>query len=285
MSLAPIFVIPSEVEGSPEQSKTLAAPSPPVVREVPRLRFASLGMTVRTLVLFIASGSFPFAVSAEDSAAQRLIPWLLDESNSFKGILFSEVVEATSGKKIIPFDRDNADDARILAGVGQAMDEVLSKMNAPESEVHRIARINEVSGHFENLMQKLLNGMPDFSCDFPRTKSGQVLRSGYPDLRLVDKPSGKICYLDPKLYAEGSRESSFRTFYFEPKKETNKVNDDARHLIVGIAHARDSKGWKFLRWELIDLAHFRVKLKAEFEGSNRDMYRRDAVVGTGPAVP
>ncbi len=239
-------------------------------------------MTVRAGVFVVLSNFLLVAIHAEDSPAQRLIPWLLDEGNSFKGILFSEVVKATSGKKIIPFDRSDADDERILSGIGRAMDDVLKKMNAPESDVHRVARINEVSSHFENLIQKTLNANPDFSCDFPRTTSGQVLRSGYPDLRLVDKPSGKICYLDPKLYAEGSRESSFRTFYFEPKKQTNKVNDDARHLIVGIEHAHVSTGWKFLRWELIDLAHFRVKLKAEFEGSNRDMYRRDAVVGAGP---
>ena len=98
----------------------------------------------------------------------------------------------------------------------------------------------------------------------------------------MDKPTGRICYLDPKLYAKGSRASSFRTFYFEPKKETNKVNDDARHLIVGIEHDRDADGWRFTRWELIDISHFRVRLKAEFEGSNRDMYRREAVVASGP---
>jgi hypothetical protein len=39
---------------------------------------------------------------------------------------------------------------------------------------------------------------------------------------------------------------------------------------------------KFTRWELIDLSKFRVRLKAEFEGSNADMYREDAVVaGSG----
>jgi hypothetical protein len=101
----------------------------------------------------------------------------------------------------------------------------------------------------------------------------------------VDKPTGRVCYLDPKLYERGSRESSFRTFYFEPKQETNKVNDDAHHFIVGIEHDRSEgqgRGWKFVRWELVDLTHFRVRLKAEFEGSNRDMYRPEAVVGSGP---
>jgi hypothetical protein len=31
---------------------------------------------------------------------------------------------------------------------------------------------------------------------------------------------------------------------------------------------------------LVDLGHFRVRLKAEFQGSNHDMYRPEAVVAT-----
>ena len=106
-------------------------------------------------------------------------------------------------------------------------------------------------------------------------------RSGYPDLRIVDGASQRIFYLDPKLYAAGSRDSSFRTFYFEPKITTNKVTDDAVHLIVGFEHEPKSGGrWNFTRWDLVDLAHFKVRLKAEFQGSNRDIYRPEAIVAT-----
>jgi hypothetical protein len=120
-------------------------------------------------------------------------------------------------------------------------------------------------------------------CDFPKTAAGRAQRSGYPDLRLVDKATGRVMYLDPKLFAAASKRSSLRTFYFEPKRGTNKVNDDAHHLIVGFSHEKsEAGGLQFTRWELIDLANFRVKLKAEFEGSNADLYRPEAVVGSGP---
>jgi hypothetical protein len=105
-------------------------------------------------------------------------------------------------------------------------------------------------------------------------------------LRIVDSESKRVFYLDPKLYAAGSRDSSFRTFYFEPKKTTNKVREDAVHFIVGFQHEpRDGSNsanatWKFTRWDLVDLSHFKVKLKAEFQGSNRDMYRPEAIVAT-----
>jgi hypothetical protein len=74
------------------------------------------------------------------------------------------------------------------------------------------------------------------------------------------------------------------------------VRDDAVHFVVGFGHAaRDvaaslSRGesrnsqtganatWKFTRWDLIDLSRFTVKLRAEFQGSNRDLYLPEAIV-------
>ena len=147
--------------------------------------------------------------------------------------------------------------------------------------MQNVARINEVSSHVEELLRELLNAVPGLSCDFPRTVEGHIQRSGYPDLRLVETATNRVFYLDPKLYAAGSRDSSFRTFYFEPKVTTNKVRDDAVHLLVGFEHEPKTAGrWKFTRWDLVDLAHFKVRLKAEFQGSNRDIYRLDAIVAS-----
>ena len=126
------------------------------------------------------------------------------------------------------------------------------------------------------------NSTPGLGCDFPRTADGKIQRSGYPDLRVVDLASKRVFYLDPKVYAAGSRDSSFRTFYFEPKIATSKVRDDAVHFVVGFEHEpREKNGpWKFTGWELVDLSQFKVKLKAEFQGSNRDMYREEAIVAS-----
>jgi hypothetical protein len=237
-------------------------------------------MTSVFCIAFLVALLLPARTEEKPTPVQTLIPWLLDEADSFKGIRFADVIAATSGKRVLPVDPKNADDQRILAQIGTALDAVLAAMNAPESKTRSVKRVNEMSSHFENAILPKLNSLPGFTCTFPNTASGQKQRAGYPDLRLLDKTSGRVFYLDPKLYAKGSRSSSFRTFYFEPKRATNKVNDDARHLIIGIEHERDAAGVvKFTRWELIDLANFRVKLKAEFEGSNADLYRPEAVVG------
>lgn len=232
-------------------------------------------------VCFVAS---LLAARAEDkpSPVQTLIPWLLDEASNFKGIRFADVIAATSGKRVIPFDPQDADDQRVAAAIGPVLSEVLAAMNAPDSKTRSARRVNEMSSKFEDALQAKLNALAGFTCTFPTTATGAKQRSGYPDLRLVDQATGRIFYLDPKLYAKGGKASTFRTFYFEPKRATNKVNDDARHLIIGIEHEKAPDGSvRFMRWELIDLANFRVKLKAEFEGSNADMYRPDAVVGSG----
>ncbi len=230
---------------------------------------------------------FALATACADEktdAVKTLIPWLLDEKDALREIRFADVIAATSGKKVLAIDPKDKDDQRVLGQIGTALDAVLAALNAPDSPTRAVQRVNEMSAKFEDAILAQLRALPGLECGIPPTVSGVRQRSGYPDLRLVDKATGRVFYLDPKLFAQGSKTSALRTFYFEPKRETNKVNDDARHLIIGIEHERDAEGVvRFQHWELIDLANFRVKLKAEFEGSNAAMYRPEAVVGKGPA--
>ena len=242
---------------------------------------------IATIAITLLAGAAIAQLSpAPKTAVDQLIPWLLDEDQQLRGVAFSEVIFDTTGKKVIRFDANNSVDQRIAKAIAAACDETMKRLNAPGSAIQNVDRINEVSSHFEDSLRELLNAAPGSSCDFPLTVGGKVQRSGYPDLRKVDSESKRVFYLDPKLYAAGSRDSSFRTFYFEPKKTTNKVREDAVHFIVGFQHeSRDGSNspnvtWKFTRWDLVDLSHFKVKLKAEFQGSNRDMYRPEAIVAT-----
>jgi len=217
-----------------------------------------------------------------DAPIDQLIRWLLDENRQLRGIPFAEVIFDATGKRVLPVNPKDEIDQRLIKQIGAACDETLRRFNTPDSAIQNVARINEVSSHFEDSLRQLLNAAPGLNCDFPRTVEGRVQRSGYPDLRVVDLASKRVFYLDPKLYVSGSRDSSFRAFYFEPKIDTNKVRDEAVHLVVGFEHEpRETNGaWKFTRWDLVDLAQFKVKLKAEFQGSNRDMYRAEAIVAS-----
>lgn len=225
---------------------------------------------------------------APKSPVDQLIPWLLDEDRELRGIAFSDVIMAATGKRVLPFNPNDEVDQRVIKQISAALDETLKRVNAPDHPVQSVGRINEVSSHFEDSLREVLNGTPGLKCDFPKTADGKAQRSGYPDLRIVDLASERVFYLDPKLYSAGSRDSSFRTFYFEPKMATNKVRDDAVHFVAGFEHEQKKdaarpesiRGWNFTRWDLVDLAQFKVKLKAEFQGSNRDMYRPEAIVAT-----
>src|SRR4051794_16504806 len=190
----------------------------------------------------------------------QLIPWLLDEDQQLRGIPFSEVIFATTGKKVLPFDANDAVDQRVAKAIGSASDEAMKRFNMPGSAIRNVDRINEVSSHFEDTLRELLSSTAGLRCDFPLTAEGKVQRSGYPDLRITDLESKRVFYLDPKLYATGSRDSSFRALYFEPRNGTNKVRDDAVHFVVGFEHeTREKNGvWKFRHWDLVDLSRFTV---------------------------
>jgi hypothetical protein len=191
------------------------------------------------------------------------------------------VISGATGKRVLQVNRKDEVDQRVIKQISTVLDDVMQKMNAPASPIQKVGRINEASSYFEDSLRQSLKTVAGLSCDFPTTADDKIQRPGYPDLRVVDLASKRVFYLDPKLYAAGSRESNFRAFYFQPKIATNKVRDDAVHLVVGFEHEPRTDGrWNFTRWDLVDLSQFKVKLKAEFQGSNRDMYRPEAIVTT-----
>ncbi len=232
--------------------------------------------------ILVAGGS---CLAADGNGApgllDRLIPWVIDERGQLEGVPFPEVIRAATGHQVVPLDPSSEPDARVVHEIGRALDAVLARMSRPDSPVHNLERINEASAAFESELLKTINTVPALHCSLPETAAGEAQRSGYPDLRIEHRESRRVYYLDPKLYARGSRDATFRTFYYEPKRETNKVREDARHLLAGIEHDGAGGAWRFVRWDLVDLSKLQVRLKMEFQGSNRDLYRPETIVATG----
>ena len=216
---------------------------------------------------------------AEETPTNELVKGLIEEDLGVRKFSFGEVVNAASDKQVIPFDPDNPNHQFIAKKLHSALDDALIHMSRPDAPVRDLRRINEASRFFEDYLLKALNEVPELSCAVPANRQGKEQRSGYPDLLITHAASGTIFYLDPKLYEEKSRQSSLRTFYFEPRERTLKINHNAVHLLVGIAHDGNDGAWTFTRWEVVDLSHLQVRLKAEFQASNRDLYRPAAIVG------
>jgi hypothetical protein len=208
----------------------------------------------------------------ETDSDTQLVHTLLSENLSHRTFPFSTIAGATSGKKVIPLD-DSESHQRVVTAIDAALSIILPELSRPETPIQSLSRINEASRFFEDALLEKLNANPELRCDVPPTKSGTRQRSGYPDLRITDIATGSVFYLDPKLVAGDSFDSTLRSFYFEPKDETLKITDDAVHLLVGIRHNAKPGKWRFDGWRLVDASKLRVRLKAEFQASNADLYR------------
>lgn len=243
------------------------------------MRFISLSVITSLLVGSTAFGQLVTAQTESASRIETFVAWLLEEEAPLQVVSFAEVVRATSGCSVLPVNVEDPVDAAMLTALGQAMDQTFESLAQPEHPIHQVGRVNEISRHVEDTLIKALDAMEGLTCGVPVNASGDLQRSGYPDIRLQDQLSGRIFYIDPKVYKAGSETSSFRTFYFEPQRSTNKITEDASHLIVGVSHqGRVGDRWLLQSWRVVDLIDFKVRLKAEFQASNRDLYRADAII-------
>lgn len=238
-------------------------------------------LALLVIVLAIQSGAQP------DEARSNDVEWvraLLKEDLGGRRFDFATIVHATSGKKVIPLDRNHAVHQQMLGQIERALAETILEHNHPDSPVRRLRRINEASRIFEDGLIERLNRIEGLSCVPAPTIHGINQRSGYPDIRLTDHATGTVFYLDPKLVQQGSESSTFRTFYFEPKSETSKITDDAVHLILGIEHDGNARQWTFHGWRIVCLSNLSVRLKAEFQASNADLYG-DSALSSKPESP
>lgn len=225
----------------------------------------------------------PQVVIEQEPSVEALVNTVLNGGGTFRDVPFSTLIEISTGRQVIPMNPEDPADAEILAGIEEALGKVLDRFNQPDSITHRESRINEVSAFFETALIEEIDRLPELECSYPRTAEGNLQRAGYPDLMIRHPESGRVFYLDPKLVQEGSLESDLRTFYFTPTVQTRKVLHDASHLLVGIEHDGNTGKWRYLRWHLVDLYHFKVRLKAEFQASNQDLYRPELIIRSGEA--
>ncbi len=242
----------------------------------------------KKFLIILAAGAVGLAGHAEnlpqpsDNKTEAVLRVMAD-SRALEGVPLKEVVLAATGCKVLSIDK--VKDQAWLDSLGQVLDRVLKNLNDPNHAVQAGGRINEASRFIEDELLIQLNVIPGWKGSIPKTSSHSEQRSGYPDLRL-QLGDDRIVYLDPKLHAEGSRSSSFRTFYFEPRQDTLKITEDAIHLLVSVSHSpRPGGGIFFSSWELIDVANMPLRLKAEFQASNREIFEKADRVGRSQPVP
>ena len=205
-----------------------------------------------------------------------LIENMLTAQRELSNLPFRDLVpQVTDGKQVLPLDNDSKG---LTEAIKTAAEATRLFLNDPNGPVPKQRRPNEISRFAEDHLQETLNAIPHITCEIPLNATGKRSRSGYPDLMVTDTRTSRIAYVDPKVYEAGSETSSLRTFYFQPKRKTNKILHDAHHFIVGFRHDGNTGAWQFGQWQLIDLYHFEIGLKVEFNSSNRDLYRDELLV-------
>lgn len=230
-------------------------------------------MRLLAAVLLLAAAA---SLQAEPGKAE-FVRWLVANQDALRDIRFADVVMAATGRRVIPVNKKK--NAALLCDLGTALDAALAELNKRTHPIHDARRVNEASRFIEDEIRRQVNLLPGWTCAIPLTAQEREQRSGYPDLRIV-APSGEILYLDPKLYEAGNRGSSLRTFYYEPRTLTGKIQDDAMHMLVGVEHSGgDAASLRLTKWELVDVSKLRVSLKAEFQSSNAEIYRPEMIVG------
>ncbi len=58
---------------------------------------------------------------------------------------FSEVIFDATGKRVLAFDLQNESDRRVVKQISAACEETMKRLNAPDSVIQNVGRINEVS--------------------------------------------------------------------------------------------------------------------------------------------
>lgn len=241
-----------------------------------------------SLVFAETEETSPVPQTSKKSSTHDLIRHLLDQDLGIRKFSFPDVVMASSGKKVIPSDSTNPIHQLILGSISKAATEAVTVLSASDSPVRNLRRINEASRFFEDRLRESINKHPSLVCSVPKNTQGKEQRSGYPDLLITHTATDGTttrAYLDPKLFEQKSQASSFRTFYFEPRTRTNKIQHDALHLLLGISHDGKDGAWTFTSWKICDLSQFQVRLKAEFQASNRDLYRPNIIIKSSEKKP
>lgn len=210
----------------------------------------------------------------EETIAQFLKP--------LNNIPFKIALKAMSGCKVIPFDKNDPDDRQFLADLIEATK--IAARNANQEGIFT-RRENEVGNHIEPFVLEALNQI-GLEADRPETREGRKKAAGYPDIFIRDR-KGRPNYVECKTYNERNYQSTQRSFYFSPagRPADFKVIYDARHLIVSFKIERAERGGKRafvpVYWKIFSTDNLIGQIKHEFNSTNRQMYRDEALLAEG----
>jgi hypothetical protein len=173
-------------------------------------------------------------------------------------LFFSEVVESSCGRKVLPVNIKDPHDVALINHLAFALNKFVALSKKSGQRFHG-GRINEIGKQIESLIEAEIRKTP-----LAINKLGS---SGYPDFEILQNQ--RVTYLELKSTGNINKKSTHhRMFYFTTGK---KIKSDARHLLLQIQMEEESnKYWKVLSWQIRDLSGLKVSLKSEFNANFQD---------------
>lgn len=197
-----------------------------------------------------------------------------------KKIPFNLVIEGLSGYEIIPFNRENSEDKKLL-------NNLIKVANKAGLEVNKLgikrARPNEVGNEIEPFVKRALNEI-GYKADTPTTNSGGKKSTGYPDIEFIDE-FDRANYLECKTFNIQNIATTQRSFYLSPSDEF-KITKNAHHFVISFEiFVEKSIGkeniYKCKSWKLLSLEGLDVDVKYEFNADNARLYSKELIIAEG----
>ncbi len=194
-----------------------------------------------------------------------------------KNIPLKLVIESLTGHSIVSFDKDKKENIELLQNLIQVANSSLKEIN--RTPILR-TRANEVGNDVENFVKESLIQI-GYNADTPLTKSGTRQSTGYPDIEFMDKYN-RVVYLECKTYNSRNFDTSFRSFYLSPSKNT-KITKDAFHLCISFEIYEDGRKnnkniYKSRGWKILTLENLSIDVKHEFNSDNKRLYDNNLIL-------
>jgi hypothetical protein len=187
-----------------------------------------------------------------------------------KDISFPLAVKILTDFDVLAFDPLTNDNQQLLMRLSSAAQ--LAGQHAFEKGIEA-KRPNEAGRKIERLVLDALNQVR-LRVETPLSKAGTKKTSGYPDIQVHDE-NGQTIYIDCKTYDTSTKNQNYRTFYLSPS-EYPKVTRDALHFLMSFelnkVQRKSKKVFIPVSWQIYSLESLLIKLKLEFNASNRDFY-------------
>ena len=184
-------------------------------------------------------------------------------------VYFRDVIGVASGYRITEIDKGILPDLKQLKTAFQTD---LEKISSNVKTTYK-GRANELSNYMERVVLDEINSMENFTASKPTVSGKRHQSAGYPDLVVTAR--GRPFYLEVKTFQLKTAESSLRTFYYKPSKNS-KIRQACPHLLIAfevesLGHENKSP-FVVNKVKIVDLYDLKVSLKPEFNASNIEVY-------------